>query len=579
MTTILAVVGWLSTYLLHSTLFLGGSLVLAAAGLVRSQVSRDLLWKLALVGAFLTSAAQLGVQFAPLGGRLALRTDARNSIAGESAVAAAPAVEIARAERSVVAPPWKQPGLARAETSDAVGMPDAPAALTDWTSADWLAAWPTLLVAVWGIVAAALLLRLGLMRRRLAQALRDRRPLSAGPLADLHAELCAAAGLRAPVRLSVTSRVSGPITLGREIVVPERVVTHLGRGEQRAVLAHELAHVRRRDGGWLMLALILEALLFFQPLNRVVRRRMQETAEYLCDDLAAGQAGGAALARCLAVVAGWMRPGATGPATAPGMAQQRSQLLSRVARLVEGGGTVAGASRTARALAAAFAVIAVAALAPSVAALDSTEQPVEVAATPEPAGILTSASSGDGWGSLRQGGRLIVLTEGYAVRLRGRGRIGFRSWGRMITVADGYRVEVGGAAVRHDMELCESHGTVRLVGPGGAAWELIPVQLPRHQRRALAVRRMRVDTVPAADVEAALGIDLALDGQLNVAIDTLVRIWAGNPEAVRRAALRLASSYEREMRPAIESLGVALLADLVPRFELAGRTVAKALRR
>jgi beta-lactamase regulating signal transducer with metallopeptidase domain len=56
--------------------------------------------------------------------------------------------------------------------------------------------------------------------------------------------------------------------------------------EQDSMLAHEVAHLVRRDPQWLVLARAVEMVFFFQPLNRLARRRIQEVAEYLCDDWA-----------------------------------------------------------------------------------------------------------------------------------------------------------------------------------------------------------------------------------------------------------------------------------------------------
>ena len=82
---------------------------------------------------------------------------------------------------------------------------------------------------------------------------------------------------------------------------------------------------------------VLEQLFFFQPLNRLARARMQEVAEFLCDDWAAARNGsGLDVARGLASVAAWLDGR---PATLPlaGMAEHPSQLLARVTRLLERG--------------------------------------------------------------------------------------------------------------------------------------------------------------------------------------------------------------------------------------------------
>src|SRR5687768_1928806 len=63
-----AVAGWLLTYAIHSTILLGLAAVLA--GRWREQHAwLDWLWKVALVGAVVTTTAQSALQVQPLGGR------------------------------------------------------------------------------------------------------------------------------------------------------------------------------------------------------------------------------------------------------------------------------------------------------------------------------------------------------------------------------------------------------------------------------------------------------------------------------------------------------------------------------
>ncbi len=60
--------------------------------------------------------------------------------------------------------------------------------------------------------------------------------------------------------------------------------------ELRAVLAHEFAHVHRRDVLWSGLLPAVAAALWIQPLNRVALVRVSEAAEHACDDCASVQA-------------------------------------------------------------------------------------------------------------------------------------------------------------------------------------------------------------------------------------------------------------------------------------------------
>jgi beta-lactamase regulating signal transducer with metallopeptidase domain len=109
------------------------------------------------------------------------------------------------------------------------------------------------------------------------------------------------ANQRRSVRLTTNSLCPVPLALGgRRIVLPERFIEELDPEQQRAALAHEMAHIARRDPQWRIAAEILERVLFFQPLNRLARTRLCDSAEFLCDEWAVQQTQSPlALARCL----------------------------------------------------------------------------------------------------------------------------------------------------------------------------------------------------------------------------------------------------------------------------------------
>ena len=144
--------------------------------------------------------------------------------------------------------------------------------------------------------------------------------------------------MRTAPRLTSTDRISSPIALGvREICVPETALTDLDVDQQRSLLAHELAHLARRDPVWLGVASLIERVFWIQPLNRVASRQIATSAEFLCDDWAVRRTGsGVPLARCLAQVAEWIQASPLGVPVA-GMAEERSLLVTRVTRLLEGG--------------------------------------------------------------------------------------------------------------------------------------------------------------------------------------------------------------------------------------------------
>jgi HEAT repeat protein/beta-lactamase regulating signal transducer with metallopeptidase domain len=192
-------------------------------------------------------------------------------------------------------------------------------------------------VIAWGLV--ALILGLSYVARRLILVgrLGDRQTVPDGRLLEMLTQLADDAGLRSTPRLTFTSRISSPIALGiREICVPDTALTDLDVEQQRSLLAHELAHLARRDPVWLGVASLMERVFWFQPLNRVASRQIATSAEFLCDDWAVRRTGsGVPLARCLAQVAEWIQASPLGVPVA-GMAEERSLLVSRVSRLLEG---------------------------------------------------------------------------------------------------------------------------------------------------------------------------------------------------------------------------------------------------
>lgn len=96
------------------------------------------------------------------------------------------------------------------------------------------------------------------------------------------------------VALLFSSRVAGPLTMGARrpaIILPEgllKLASCASREELASALCHEMAHIRRRD---FLMNLVYELLLLplsFHPAARIIKRRIDETRELACDELAAG---------------------------------------------------------------------------------------------------------------------------------------------------------------------------------------------------------------------------------------------------------------------------------------------------
>jgi HEAT repeat protein/beta-lactamase regulating signal transducer with metallopeptidase domain len=336
---------WLLTYLVHSTLLLGGVWLLARWGRT-TPAMRDSLWKIGMVGALLTTSLQVGLGLEPLGGALALGRSARTPEATRPAPH--PSESVWAGELLQSPEPARTESRALA-TSSVTSLPVTVAQLAPSPApADPAIINPSLagspaerylpsLVWIWATVAGVLVL-LYLVRR--ARAMRDIGPrlaVESPALLAMLESLRASGGVRRTIRLTCASGLGSPVALGAsEIVLPEAALTELDAEQQRSMLAHELAHLARRDPAWLALACMIERVCFLQPLNHVARSAMQESAELLCDDWAVYRTGsGFSLATCLVKVAEWVD---TTPRPVPlaGMAEHRSQLVTRIHRLIEG---------------------------------------------------------------------------------------------------------------------------------------------------------------------------------------------------------------------------------------------------
>jgi beta-lactamase regulating signal transducer with metallopeptidase domain len=270
-----------------------------------------------------------------------------------------------------------------AAPNEPVAEPPAAPAVESEPSASWQRPGVgVMLLTAWVLGAAVLGTLFLIQRARAIRALGRRQAVTDTVLLGMLADLRRHAGFRRPVRLTVASGLASPVALGgNEIVLPPVALAELGAAEQRSLLAHELAHLARRDPQWLAFGCLVERVFFFQPLNRIARHRLQEAAEYLCDDWAVRRTGsGDSLATCLVKVAEWV---GTAPRPIPlaGIAERPSQLVTRVHRLIKGE-TMPTRSRTIWLGAGAFALVGFTAIAaPAI-----TASPRAAMQSPAPAG-------------------------------------------------------------------------------------------------------------------------------------------------------------------------------------------------
>lgn len=135
-----------------------------------------------------------------------------------------------------------------------------------------------------------------------------------------------------PVRLCVTLAGEVPAVIGflrPVILLPLTAVTRLDEAQLRAILAHELAHIRRQDYLANLLQSVAETLLFYHPAVWWVGRQIRREREHCADDLAVAACGdvmtyAGALARLEELRSGFSNPA---------LAATGGDLLERIRRL------------------------------------------------------------------------------------------------------------------------------------------------------------------------------------------------------------------------------------------------------
>lgn len=142
------------------------------------------------------------------------------------------------------------------------------------------------------------------------------------------------------VQVRESTRIAVPMVVGvlkPVLLLPIGLVTNLTTREIEAVLAHELAHVKRHDYAVNLLQSVVEVLYFFHPALWWLSARVREEREHCCDDLAVQACGGDGriLARALAHVEELrLTPVESTPMLAMALTTNRQQLLHRVQRML-----------------------------------------------------------------------------------------------------------------------------------------------------------------------------------------------------------------------------------------------------
>jgi beta-lactamase regulating signal transducer with metallopeptidase domain len=113
--------------------------------------------------------------------------------------------------------------------------------------------------------------RLVIRRRALARAIVNRK--SAGAIDG--------------VTVSIAESLASPVALARrEICLPEMVMHEFPARHRDTLVAHEMAHIARRDPYWFAFVEVAATLSAFQPLVFVVAKHFRRDVELICDEFA-----------------------------------------------------------------------------------------------------------------------------------------------------------------------------------------------------------------------------------------------------------------------------------------------------
>ncbi len=152
----------------------------------------------------------------------------------------------------------------------------------------------SVVVLAWGVgvlVFGVHLLRGGILVRRLRRAAA---PLAATNRLEVLHRLVGRLGLTTSVQLFESWSIEVPAVIGwlrPAIVVPMSALAGLSPSHFEAILAHELAHVRRRDYLVNIVQRVVETLLFYHPAVWWVSGWIRREREHCCDELAASVCG------------------------------------------------------------------------------------------------------------------------------------------------------------------------------------------------------------------------------------------------------------------------------------------------
>ena len=261
---------WAASYLFHSTIILAFVLCLTEFGAWVSESRKDVLLKMALVAGVFTASVQfVQSSYQPFSGTVVFDL---SDGSGDSQL------QNQDYQRSITNNNLHyiaRGGIAQTSSDQNVHL-----------SVNWL----HVLITVWLVGIVLFALRFALRWYWFKRDIGERVALTHQPTIDLCKDLQSRMGLTRNIELTQSNQISSPMAIGlSQICLPEGMWDEVDKEQMTAIIAHELAHVRRLDPIWLFFWHVMSVIFFFQPLNRMTQLSFQTRAEFLADATALRQ--------------------------------------------------------------------------------------------------------------------------------------------------------------------------------------------------------------------------------------------------------------------------------------------------
>lgn len=213
----------------------------------------------------------------------------------------------------------------------------APLSASNGTQQDWLVG----VFIVWLAGVFILMLRFAFQLAGIARIRKSSRPVEDPVLLDMFRALLGKLAIQRPIQLLVSGTVKSPCVMGivrPALLLPLSMLTETSAQTWEVVLAHELMHIRRFDYLVNLVQMLVETLLFFNPVVWWINRQIRVEREACCD-LDGARVVGEPMAYAETLYA-WFQQAARKrsghPAALPAFSDRSDgRLLDRITRLVK----------------------------------------------------------------------------------------------------------------------------------------------------------------------------------------------------------------------------------------------------